>query len=145
MRTRGRNSAAAKAAPVLVSGGFGQRPEPPAEFNECQAEIWRDIVASEDPRFFATAVLRSLLADFCRHREAIAKVNEMIDQFDPEWLRQNDGLARYHTLLRIRDAETRASSTLSTKLRLTNQSRLSKEVAGTAARRASHELKPWEM
>jgi hypothetical protein len=145
MRTRGRNSAAAKAAPVLINGGLGQRPEPPAEFNECQAEIWREIVASEDPNFFATAVLRSLLADFCRHREAIAKVNEMVDGFDHEWLRQNDGLARYKTLLIIREAETRASISLATKLRLTNQSRLTPDNAGSAARKASQKLKPWEM
>jgi hypothetical protein len=145
MRTRGRTTAAAKAAPVLINGGLGHRPEPPAEFSECQAEIWREIVASEDPNFFATAVLRSLLADFCRHREAINKVNEMVDTFDQEWLRQNDGLARYKTLLIIREAETRASMSLATKLRLTNQSRITPDNAGSAARKNSTKLKPWEM
>jgi hypothetical protein len=145
MRTRGRNSAAAKAAPVVINGSFGQRPEPPAELNECQAEIWRGIVASEDPKFFATAVLRNLLADYCRHREAIAKVNEMVDGFDPDWLRQSDGLSRYRTLLKIREAETRASVSLATKLRMTNQARFTAKAAGAGAARVWHGPKPWEM
>jgi hypothetical protein len=145
MRTRGRHSAAEKAAHVVIAGTFGQRPEPPAELSKRQAEVWREIVASDDPKFFEGAAVRGLLADYCRHREAIEKINDMVNDFDPDWLRQDDGLARYQTLLRIRDTETRASSALATKLRLTNQARISPKVAGSIAGKASQELKPWEM
>ena len=144
MNQRGRRSNAAKA--VVIKGGFGRRPEPPADLTERQAEIWREIVSSEAPDFFNTGALRGLLADYCRRRDAAEGVSAIINVFKPEWLKNSEGAKRYKDLLMMRDIETRGATSLATKLRLTNQSRYYPNIAATAARRAAKEArKPWEV
>jgi hypothetical protein len=46
---------------------------------------------------------------------------------------------------RTRDCETKALGDKATKLRLTNQARYTPQAAGTAAKKAGSELKPWQM
>jgi len=145
MRQRGPRSAASKAAAVVIEGGFGTRPEPPADLTERQAEIWREIVSSEDPNFFDTGALRALLSGYCRHRDAAEGISKIINLFDPAWLKANEGAKRYKDLLKMRDLETRAATSLATKLRLTNQSRYNEKTAATAARNAPKKALPWEM
>jgi hypothetical protein len=142
MRTRGRISAVEKA--TVVEGLFGKRPEPPEELNERQTEIWREVVASENPKFFETAATRGLLADYCRHREAGEKISAAIDLFKVEWLRSAAGLSRYHSLLRARDLETRAAMAAARSLRITNQARYRANAADVIARHAA-KAKPWEL
>lgn len=141
---RGRKSSAELEATV-ITGSFGRRPEPPAELTEDQAEIWRETVSSEAADFFNTAALRSMLADYCRHRASAKTVSDIIDTFKPEWLKAAEGAKRYHGLLRMREMETRAAASLATKLRLTNQSRYTPQAAATAAKNAARGFKPWEM
>ena len=143
MATRGRKSSAALATNV-VEGKFGQRPDAPSELTAEQAAIWRETVASEAAEFFATAALRSMLADYCRHRASAAVVSEVIDTFKPEWLKAAEGAKRYYGLLKMREAETRAAASLATKLRLTNQSRYTPQAAATANKNAARGMRPWE-
>lgn len=146
MIQRGKKSASAGA--VVIEGGFSIRPDPPADLTERQAEIWRIVVASENPDFFATAVLRGLLADYCRRREAAESLSETINAVEPEeYLQSRDGIKVYAQLLRLRDMEVKGAISLATKLRLTNQSRYEKKGATTAARneRAKVVGKPWQM
>jgi hypothetical protein len=144
MRQRGRKSAAAQAA-VVIAGGFGTRPEPPADLTPRQGDIWREIVGSEDPNFFNTGALRGLLAAYCRHREAYEGISAIINGFDPQWLKASEGAKRYKDLLKMRDLETRGATSLATKLRLTNQSRYTEKTSATAARNALKGPRPWEM
>jgi len=143
MRSRGRVSAAESA--VVIPGGFAKRPQPPSDLNERQRAIWRETAASEEPKFFETAVLRALLSDYCRHRDAAEKVSEVIDTFKPEWLKSAEGAKRYHGLLKMRDLETRAAAGIATKLRLTNQARYTPQAAATASKHAAKATPPWEM
>jgi hypothetical protein len=144
MRQRGRK--AVTAVPNVIQGAFQRRPEPPEDLNERQSEIWRLVVASEDPLFFDTGALRGLLADYCRRREAAEKVSEVINMFKAEWLKSEDGAHRYKILLQMRDIEVRGATSLATKLRLTNQSRYTTQSAATAARNAQARVaKPWEL
>ena len=143
MATRGRKSGAALS--VVVAGNFGGRPEPSSELTAEQASIWRETVASEAAEFFGTAALRSMLADYCRHRASAAVVSEIIDTFKPDWLKAAEGAKRYYGLLKMREAETRAAASLATKLRLTNQSRYTPQAAATATKHAARGLKPWEL
>ena len=129
---------------AVVRGRFGERPEPPAELTDEQAAIWREIVASEPANFFGTAALRSLLADYCRHRAAGEMVSSVINTFKPEWLKANEGAKRYHALLKMRDLETRGAISAATKLRLTNQARYTPMAAATASRNAMRGPRPWE-
>jgi hypothetical protein len=143
MAKPGRRSSADAA--VVITGAFGKRPDPPSELTERQAQIWRETVASEPADFFSTAALRSLLADYCRHRQSAQDVSEIINVFQPDWLKNAEGAKRYHGLLKMRDLETRAAAGIATKLRMTNQSRYTPQAAGTANRNAVKGAKPWEM
>ena len=140
MRQRGRKSASA----VVIPGGFGQNPAAPAELTPRQAEIWREVTASEALGFFATAALRGLLADYCSRREAAEHISAIINEFKTEWLKSNEGVQRYKQLLQMRDLEVRGVAALATKLRLTNQSRYTTQSAATAARNAPRGPRPWE-
>jgi hypothetical protein len=143
MSKRGRIPAAAQNVTV-IDVMFGGRPEPPEGLNEQQAEIWREIVASEPAEFFATAALRSMLVDLCRHREAASKVSTIIDTFELDWLKAGEGAKRFAALLKMRDAEIRAATNLSTKLRLTNQARFVAHAAARVSRDAFKGMRPWD-
>jgi len=140
---RGRKSAQEKS--VVIQGEFGRRPEPPEDLNERQQEIWRETVASEAADFFLTAALRSLLADYCRHRESAETISSIVNSFKPEWLKVADGAKRLHSLLKMRDMEMRAAHSCATKLRMTNQSRYTPKAAATAANRTLSASKPWDI
>jgi hypothetical protein len=141
MIQRGRKSAAAQA--VVIDGGFGQRPEPPEDLSEAQADIWREVVAGEPPEFFATAATRTLLRNLCRHTDSCNQVSNQINLFQPEWLRNAEGAKRYQLLLRMREMESRAAASMATKLRLTNQSRYHTTGAARAGARAA-KVMPWD-
>jgi hypothetical protein len=142
MKTAGRRSAAEA---TVVLGAFDKRPEPVDGLTKRQAEIWREVVASEDAKFFNTGALRNLLTDYCRHRETAEVLNAEIKLYKPTWLREPIKLARYQILLRMREVEVRTAANLATKLRLTNQSRYVPHVAARVAEKASKaEARPWE-
>ena len=131
---------------VVVEGGFARRPDAPSELTVRQAEIWREVVASEDDTVFATAASRGLLVDYCRRRQAGEEISKLIDVFHPDWLRNSEGALRYKQLLQMRDMEIRGATSLATKLRLTNQSRYQNSTATVNARKAlARVAKPWEM
>lgn len=145
---RGRPSAEDKAAAasklvVFQGGQFANRPEPTADLNARQQEIWRETVRGEPAEFFATAASRGALADYCGHRDAAERLGVIINEFKAEWLKSSEGSKRYAQLLNMRDKETRAASRLATRLRLTNQSRYRPDVAATASRNARG-IMPWE-
>ena len=142
---RGRKSGASLETASVIPGGFGQRPEPPQELTEDEAEIWRETTASEAADFFCTAALRGLLKDYCRHRSAADKITQVINQFQAEWLKSGEGAKRYAGLLKMRDLEARGAADKATKLRLTNQARYTPQAASTAARNAAKGPKPWEL
>jgi len=141
---RGRKSSA-EASIFVIDGGISRRPEPAEDLTEAQAEIWRETVSSEPVEWFNTAALRSMLADYCRHRDAAMNISTVLNDFKPEWIKNAEGAKRYSGLLKMREAETRAAASLAGKLRLTNQSRYTPQSAGTATRNSAKGLKPWEM
>lgn len=128
----------------VVAGNFRSRPEPPEALSDDEAEIWRSTCSSEAVDFFSTSALRDMLADYCRHRASANKLSEIIQQFQPEWLKSTDGAKRYGGLIRMRDLETRAAADKATKLRLTNQARYTPQAAATASRNAGKGARPWE-
>lgn len=147
MRQRGRASIASTS---VVAPDFGtKRPDPPPELSERQREIWVETCAAEPAGFFTPGAVLGMLADYCAHREVAEKMTDMIDAFEPEWLTNKDGLTRYHSLLKMRELETRGAAHLATKLRLTNQSRYRPEKPdrlpgqGKTARCRGKILKHW--
>lgn len=142
MPQRGRKSVSEKAVKV-VAGNFGQRPEPPDYLTDRQAEIWRECAASETPDLFGTQAMRSMLADYCRHRESIEKISQVLDVFEADWLKNAEGAKRYKDLLKMREAEVTSAARLARNMRLTNQSRYTPQRAATASQSATAKM-PWE-
>lgn len=141
---RGRKSAGDLQAAKVIEGAFGRRPDPPDDLTERQAALWREVVASEPAEFISTAALRGLLADYCRHREAVESISGIIDSFKPEWLKNAEGAKRYGDLLKMRALETTAAARMATKLRLTNQSRYTPQHAAAVVKNTARAAKPWE-
>lgn len=131
---------------TVIVGDFGkQNDSPPEGLTERQAAIWRSIISTEANGLFGTAILRGLLADYCRHKDSSEVLSEIIGTFKPEWIKAAEGAARYKSLVQMRELETRAATSIATKLRLTNQSRYTPQAASTAARNHVIEKKPWEI
>jgi hypothetical protein len=141
MRTRGRISAAESA--VVTADFGGKRPEPPPELNSRQREIWRDTVRAEAIGFFSPGAVTGMLAAYCCHREVSETLTERINAFEPGLLETKEGLQRYHSLLKMRELETRGAAHLATKLRLTNQSRYRPEKPDKLPGQGGP--KPWEI
>jgi hypothetical protein len=129
MRGKGGRISATERESAIVQGDFGpKRAEPPPELTKYEQDIWRATTAAEPAGFFTDGAVLDMLADYCAHRATIHHTNQMLNRFEDEWLKNREGLNRYHTLLKIRDQETRAAAHLATKLRLTNQSRFRSDV-----------------
>lgn len=141
MAKRGPKSAAELS--VVVNGKFDKRPDAPGELNENQRRIWDATVASEAEDFFGTAALKSMLADYCRHRETADAISGVINEFPMEYLKNASAADRLRALLNMREKETAAATRLATKLRITNQARYTPSAAATATRNNAPSA-PWD-
>ena len=141
---RGRKSTAEKALSV-IEGRQQKPPESPADLTADELDIWNAVLKTEPIGYFETAALQSLLADYCRHRATSAMITEQIRQFDPEWLKMEEGSKHLDRLTKMRDRELRAVMSIATKLRITNQARYTPQAAATKQRNRTNKVaKPWE-
>ena len=113
---------------------------------EQQARIWEDIVETEPGGWFRPAE-EPLLVAFCRHVHAANLIAKMVDAFDVR-NRDPDQLDR---LLRMHERETRAMSSLATRMRFTQQARMHPRTAaraeigpGPGSHRKLWDRRPWE-
>jgi hypothetical protein len=108
MRGRGGRRSAASLSIVSVLGN--ERPAPPDELTEEEAEEWRAI-ASRMPADWFTRENHPLLAEYCRHivraRDLAADI-AAFKRFPPEVRLTSDGIQRYDMLLRMADRERAA-------------------------------------
>lgn len=141
MKQRGRKSGASLS--VVTPLERPERPPAPEMLSEDQAAVWDAVVRSEDPGLFDSGVQRDLLADYCRHRVSADQISQIVDEFDPQWMKSADGAQRLSKLLQMREREVHCAARLATKLRLTNQSRYTPQRAGTVSGRATSKA-PWE-
>lgn len=129
---------------MVVLPVSGAKVEPPIEMSEAEATIWRAVISSEPREFFRVDAQLGMLAAYCRHRAAADKIGRVVGEFEDEWLKSSDGVARYSKLLAMHDKEVRAGTSLATKLRLTNQSRYDEHSAAMVTNRHAPQ-KPWDM
>lgn len=128
---------------VPVAAILDSRPPPPAGLTKPQAEIWQDVVRAKPASWFKSDT-HELLANYCRHAVEARRMSQMIDAFESEWLKQNDGLARYKELLRIRDAETKAMISHGRAMRINQHTLLKAETAHTQSERVNTGKRmPW--
>jgi hypothetical protein len=128
MAKRGRKSASELSVVRIALEGC--RPKPPSDLSAQQAQIWREIVESV-PGGWISPAQEPLLAAYCRHVSSADRLSAMIDKSEPD-LKVAVELQRFGKLLSMRERETRALSSLATRMRLTQQSQMHPRSAGRA-------------
>jgi hypothetical protein len=100
-----------------VSISAVNRPEPPTHLTDNQEAEWRAVVDRLPAEWFPPET-HALLAQFCRHVTSAQVIFGLIEK-----LAQSDefSLILFDRLLRMQERETRAISSLATRLRITNQ------------------------
>lgn len=129
----------------VIDGGFAakKRPEPPDDLTAAQAAIWRKVVATEPPDFFASYAAQEMLKDLCSHRATVDAMNQEFKNFRIEWMKSDEGMRKLREFINIRGTETRNFASAARQLRLTNQSRYTPQAAATASRNTA-KVRPWE-
>jgi hypothetical protein len=140
MGIRGKKSAAELSTIVTLSVRL---PQPPKGMTERQAKIWREVIATKPADWFAADSL-PLLVCYCRACETADLLQDKIDAYDPAWLDENSGLARYEKLLKMRSLQVANITSLATKMRLSQQSRYRGEAASVADKRSAKTGRLWE-
>ncbi len=114
------------------------RPKPPREMNTEQGEVWSPIVDALPPEWFPPETHQSLVS-YCRHVVQARRIAELIDA-EVEGGDDFD-LRRYDKLLAMQERESRAMSSLATRMRLTQQSTYDKEKSKGKGRGMK---RPWD-
>jgi hypothetical protein len=134
---RGRKSHAELAALAIIPG---TRPPPPPDLAAEEQVHWRAIT-SRLPQSWFTGENLPMLKLLCRHihyADLLAADITALRQAPPVDVRALQSALRAHAL------QSERIAILSTKLRLTLQSRLDRETAGIEARKSAAGVKPWE-
>ena len=135
MGTRGRESAASLT--VIGLGGIEsvQRPGPPGELTQEQADEWQAVVNRLPADWFPRETL-PLLAQYCRHVVASRHIAQLIDEAESG---DSLDLDKYDMLLRMQEREGRALSSLATRMRLTQQATYDPK-----RKKPAQEKPPWQ-
>jgi hypothetical protein len=131
-RHRGRKSAA-ELAVIPISAVQG--PEPPAEFDSEEAEIWRLTVRGMKPDWFGPEV-QPLLRCYCTEAATAKSVARALRTSDM-------GDTSYGRLLALHRATTKTMMALATKLRITPQANRASSRDGRDP--SGGRPKPWEI
>ncbi len=124
----------------IMSPALGSRSPPPANLSGRQKALWIQITAAKPADWFGQDTLPMLTA-LVAHIETFEVIER--EFVGLEKLDQIEKLTWLEKLCRLRDRESKAITSLSTRLRLTQQSRYTPQAAATASRRASGP-RPWE-
>lgn len=142
MRQRGKKSAASMEVAVVAIGA--QRLPAPVYLQDAERAVWIEAVNDQPAEAF-TPTHVPLLELYCRHVVRSRILADEIEAFDRAWLADADGLDRYDKLLKMAERESRAASSLATRMRITRQAVIDPKVAGSAKARVGRLRKPWEL
>ena len=143
-KKRGRKSAASLAIVKTADIGIARRLLPTATMSDAEMSVWAEVV-NDQPAGAFTATHAPLLEMYCRHVVNNRIIADEILGFDRAWLADDDGLKRYDTLLKLSERESRAASSLATRLRITRQAVDHNTVARSLVNNKSQARKPWEL
>lgn len=141
MATRGRKSLVSLT--TQINAGAVKRISPPKSLNDAELSVWHQVV-DDQPASAFTATHAPLLEMYCRHVVNGRVIGDELLNFDRSWLADDTGLKRYDTLLRIAERESRAASSLATRLRITRQAVDHPATAARAISNNSKFNKPWD-
>jgi len=106
--------------------------------------VWLEIV-NDQPASAFTPTHAPLLEMYCRHIVNARILADELLNFDRAWLADDDGLKRYDRLLAMSERESRAASSLATRLRITRQAVEHPTTVGRSLKNQSKGRKPWEL
>lgn len=112
--------------------------EPPADLSATEAEIFRSVVAGAPNNWFNSDSL-PLLVEYSRAWDACNKLSAILNG-GLEQIALAGGLK---DLLGMREKQARLMVTLATKMRLTQQSKILPDKAGTLTARKAVSAAPW--
>jgi hypothetical protein len=141
MQQRGRRSAASLAVVGADVPGI-TRIAPPVTLSDGERSVWLATVNSRPADWFGSEHV-PLLVSYVRHVVAADVLDGQLRDFDPEWLKGDEGLARYEKLRKIFRQETEAINRLARSMRLTHQAIYRADKAATITGKSSGR-KPWE-
>ena len=144
MATRGRKSSASLAIKNKPDIGVAKRLPPPATMSDAEMAVWAEVV-NDQPAGAFTATHAPLLEMYCRHVVNNRIIADELMNFDRAWLAYDDGLKRYDTLLKLSERESRAASSLATRLRITRQAVDQQTIARAQINNNQVGQKPWQM
>ena len=141
MAQPGRKSAASLsvASPVTAIS----RVAPPSGLTDRQRGLWLATVNSKPAEWFGDEHV-PMLVEYVRHVETADMLTEQIEGFDPDWLKDDEGLKRLDKLTAMRAREAALINTLARSMRLTQQSVYRADKAATLTDKAGRGRKPWQ-
>lgn len=143
MTQRGRKSAAALAVAALPVPAAA-RLRAPAHISDAEMAVWTEVV-NDQPADAFSATHAPLLELYCRHIVQARIVADELLNFDRAWMASDDGLKRYDRLLTMAERESRAASSLATRLRITRQAVEHPTTVGRGLAKNTKARKPWEL
>ncbi len=99
------------------------RPVPSEHLTTEQANTWRDVVDRLPADWFPRES-HALLEAYCRHVDAGRRIAAIIEQLLTDSTDMDYLIGEYDRLLRMQERESRAMSSLATRMRITQQSRI---------------------
>jgi hypothetical protein len=145
MAQRGRKSAASMEVAALAAPiGSARRLEAPAHLSDAERAVFIELI-NDQPASAFSATHAPLIELYCRHVVQARVLSEELLNFDRNWLADDDGLKRYDRLLAMAERESRAASSLATRLRITRQAIDQQTVARALINAPKAKKKPWEL
>ena len=140
MKQRGRKSAASLA--VVPNEVGAPRALPPGGLTPAQRIVWFETVNAKPSEWFGPEHI-PLLEAYCRHVVTARAISEQVENFDPDWLKDDEGLKRLDRLLAMHTRETGRVNEFARAMRLTQQSVYRADKAATLSNKG-RASKPWQ-
>ena len=145
MAQRGRKSAASLAVQAQVAPiSADSRLMAPLHMSDAERGVWVEVV-NDQPASAFSPTHAPLLEMYCRHIVQARILSDELANFDRAWMADDDGLKRYDMLLKMAERESRAASSLATRLRITRQAVEHPTTVGRSIGSQAKSRKPWEL
>jgi hypothetical protein len=131
-------------AAIAAPGISTSRLVAPVHISDAEMAVWLEVV-NDQPADAFTPTHAPLLELYCRHIVQARVLADELANFDRAWMADDDGLKRYDRLLAMAERESRAASSLATRLRITRQAVEHPTTVGRALKNQSRARKPWEL
>jgi hypothetical protein len=131
-------------ATLAASVTATKRLSAPIHISDAERGVWLEVVNDQPAEAFS-ATHAPLLELYCRHIVQARILADELSNFDRAWMADDDGLKRYDRLLGMAERESRAASSLATRLRITRQAVEHPTTVGRGLAAQSKQRKPWEL